>query len=120
MVNKGFKNMGVIKTSEKLSPLNYKIPVGISIGVSNNKLITDLKDGINDIRKSFLTFEKFKIKNSYYEINISCPNLINSSIDFYKPENFNRLLQSIKRLKLRKPIFVKMPIDRNNQNFWKY
>ncbi len=117
MVNKGFKNMGVIKTSEKLSPLNYKIPVGISIGVSNNKLITDLKDGINDIRKSFLTFEKFKIKNSYYEINISCPNLINSSIDFYKPENFNRLLQSIKRLKLRKPIFVKMPIDRNNQEF---
>lgn len=117
MVNKGFKNLGAEKISKKLSQLNYKIPLGVSIGVSNNDTIINLKDAIDDIKKSFLSFEKTKIRNSYYELNISCPNLINTTVNFYKPENFNQLLQSINRLKLKKPVFVKMPIDKTNQEF---
>lgn len=117
MVNKGFKNLGAEKISKKLSQLNFNIPLGISIGVSNNKIIISLKDAINDIKRSFLFFEKSKIKNSYYELNISCPNLINTEVDFYKPVNFDKLLQSINRLKIKKSVFVKMPIDRNDQEF---
>lgn len=117
MVNKGFKSLGAEKISQKLAQLNFKIPLGISLGVSNNKNLISLKDSINDIKMAFSVFEKAKIKNSYYELNISCPNLINTEVDFYKPENFNQLLQSINRLKIKKSVFVKMPIDRNDQEF---
>lgn len=117
MVNKGFKNLGVEKVSQKLSPLNFKIPLGISIGMSNSKLIKNTNEAIKDIINSLKILEKYKVKNSYYELNISCPNLINARADFYKPENLNQLLQSINRLKLKKPVFIKMPIDKSNQEF---
>jgi len=57
------------------------------------------------------------VKNSYYELNISCPNLINTAVDFNKPENINQLFQSIDRLKIKKPIFIKMPISISNKEF---
>lgn len=130
MVNKGFKNLGAENIAQKLSQLDFEIPVGISIGMSNNKNVVNLKDAVSDIKKSFLIFEKNKTslrkqaKNSYYEINISCPNLINTKVDLYKPANFKVLLQSIDlpagrqgRLKLKKPVFVKMPIFLSNKEF---
>ncbi|MEK7598008.1 MAG: dihydroorotate dehydrogenase (quinone) [Patescibacteria group bacterium] len=118
MVNKGFKSLGVIKIAEKLSQLDYKIPLGISIGMSNNKSIKNTNQAINDVVSTFKIFEKYKIKNSYYELNISCPNLINSNVNFYETSSLSRLLQSIDRLKLKKTVFVKMPIDKNNQVFF--
>ncbi len=117
MVNKGFKSLGAEKISQKLAQLNFKIPLGISIGVSNNKNLINLEDSINDIKMAFFVFEKVKIKNSYYELNISCPNLINTNVNFYKPANLEKLLEKLKSFKLKKPIFVKMPIDRNDQEF---
>ena len=118
MVNKGFKSLGVIKIAEKLSQLDYKIPLGISIGMSNNKSIKNTNQAINDVVSTFKIFEKSKLKNSYYELNISCPNLINSNVNFYEISSLSRLLQSIDRLKLKKTVFVKMPIDKNNQVFF--
>ncbi|MEK7097034.1 MAG: dihydroorotate dehydrogenase 2, partial [Patescibacteria group bacterium] len=118
MVNKGFKNLGAEITAQNLiRQPEDKIPMGISIGMSNSKNITNLKEAIVDIKKSFLSFKKAKVKNSYYEINISCPNLINTNADFYKPVNFDQLLQSIKRLKCKKPIFIKMPISITDKEF---
>lgn len=117
MVNKGFKNLGVEYTVNKLKGLSYKIPVGISIGGSNNEKIKSIDEAVLDISKTFISFEKANIKNSYYELNISCPNLINTEIDFYKPKNLDQLLQSIKRLKLAKPVFIKMPIDKSDKEF---
>lgn len=117
MVNKGFKNDGAVLVSSHFQNLKFKIPVGISVGVTNNLEIKTVKDSIDDIKRAFFIFEKMKVKNSYYELNISCPNLINTSADFYKPVNLNLLLQSIKRLKLKKPVFVKMPIDKTDQQF---
>lgn len=117
MVNKGFKNPGVSKIVEKLNPLKFRVPVGVSIGASNNESIENVKVAIDDIKKTFIEIEQNNIKNSYYELNISCPNLINTKIDLYKSANLNLLLQSIKRLKLKKPIFVKMPIEESNQKF---
>lgn len=117
MVNKGFKSLGVIKVTEKLSQLDYKIPLGISIGMSNNKLINNADKAVKDIVNAFRIFEKARVKNSYYELNISCPNLIHSEADFYKPENFKQLLLSIQQLKIKKPIFIKMPISISNKEF---
>lgn len=120
MVNKGFKNLGAEATAKKLvlsEVEGFKVPLGISIGMSNNKSINNTSEAIKDIINTFKIFEKDKVKNSYYELNISCPNLINTKADFYKPLNFSKLLQSIKRLKLKKPLFIKMPIDKTNQQF---
>ncbi len=117
MVNKGFKNPGAENITQKLNKLNFNIPLGISIGGSNNENIENINQAIEDVKQSFRLFEKSKIKNSYYELNISCPNLINTNIDFYKPKNLNQLLQSIKRLKLKKPVFIKMPISITDKEF---
>jgi dihydroorotate dehydrogenase/uncharacterized membrane protein len=117
MVNKGFKNQGAIKVANKTQGFNFKIPMGISIGMSNNKLIKNTDEAIKDVIGTFNVFEKSKVKNSYYELNISCPNIINNSINFYKSENLNRLLQLINQLRCKKPVFVKMPISVSNKEF---
>jgi dihydroorotate dehydrogenase subfamily 2 len=117
MVYKGFKNEGAKTVENKIKNLRFNIPVGISIGMSNNSSIESTSDAVKDIVAAFKTFEKSKTKNKYYEINISCPNLINTSADFYKPANLNLLLKSVGRLKIKKPIFIKMPISLTNKDF---
>lgn len=117
MVNKGFKNKGAEKTVEKLDKLKFIIPVGLSIGATNTLKITSTNQAIEDIISAFKIFERSKIKNAYYELNISCPNLINVDVDFYKPVNLEKLLEKLKNLRLKKPVFIKMPIDINNQRF---
>jgi len=58
---------------------------------------------------------KANIKNHYYELNISCPNLLNENISFYPPQNLNQLLSEIEKLKIKKPILIKMPISETNE-----
>lgn len=117
MVNKGFKNLGAQKIAQQLKKINFKIPLGISIGLTNNKKITTIKEAVDDIVKTFKIFEKEKIKNSFYELNISCPNLINTKLSFYPPKNLTYLLSSISYLRILKPVFVKMPIEKTNREF---
>ncbi len=117
MVNKGFKNNGAVLISNDIQKLNFKIPVGISVGVTNDPKINTVKDAISDMRRTFQIVEKMKVKNSYYELNISCPNLNDNSVDFFKPENLNRLLQLINQLEWKKPVFVKMPISISDREF---
>lgn len=113
MVNKGFKNYGAKVTAEKLSKLNFIIPLGVSIGRTNSFLKTQ-KESINDIIKAFTIFENARVKNSYYELNISCPNLF-GNITFYPPKNLKELLEEIEKLKIKKPIFIKMPIEKSDE-----
>ena len=115
MVNKGFKNYGVCVISEKLQNLNFKIPLGISIGRSNSLVLKTQKESIQDIITSFKIVEEHGIKNSYYELNISCPNL-KGDISFYPPKNLDELLTEIDHLKLTKPVFIKMPIELANKD----
>lgn len=117
MVYKGFKNEGAKAVENKMRNQKYEIPVGISIGMSNNLSIKNTNDAVKDVVAAFKIFDKSQTKNKYYEINISCPNLINTAVNFYKPVNLNLLLQSINRLKIKKPIFIKMPISLTNKEF---
>jgi dihydroorotate dehydrogenase len=120
MVNKGFKNIGSVKIAKKLvlnGVKRFEIPLGASIGITNSSKITSTVQAIEDIVSAFKIFEKSKIKNSYYELNISCPNLINVNTNFYKPDNLEKLLNKLRTLKLTKSVFIKMPIDKNNQEF---
>ncbi|MBI4097484.1 MAG: quinone-dependent dihydroorotate dehydrogenase [Candidatus Levybacteria bacterium] len=118
MVNKGFKNKGVVIISQKLKGQTFQIPLGISIGMTNpGKTLSKAKSAsggqksaIQDILQAFRIFENSNIKSSYYELNISCPNLY-GNVTFYPPKNLDELLTAVDDLKLNKPVFIKMPIN---------
>lgn len=115
MVYKGFKNKGAIWTSEKLEKLSFKNALGVSIGKTNTQSKETQKTAIADILQAFSVFENSSIKNSYYELNISCPNLF-GNVSFYPPKNLEELLSAVDNLKIKKPIFIKMPINETDQN----
>lgn len=115
MVNKGFKNLGAKETIENLKKLSFDFPVGISIGRSNNGTCDTVMKSIDDITKAFTFFEKSSVKNSYYELNISCPNLF-GNVSFYPPKNLTMLLKAIDALHIKKPIFLKMPINESDKD----
>lgn len=118
MVNKGFKNLGAKTIVKKLSSLFFQIPLGISIGRSNSPTLIDQTQSVNDVIKAFKEFESSKVSNAYYELNISCPNLIHAEhISFYPPKNLKELLNEVLKLKIKKPVFVKMPIEKSNDEF---
>ena len=115
LVNKGFKNEGIEKVSKKLKKLKYDFPVGISIGKTNsqnNKMTQE--QAVSDIVSAFKVAEKAGLRTSYYELNISCPNLY-GNVTFYTPKNLEELLLSVTKLNLKKPLFIKMPIEQSDE-----
>ncbi len=112
MVNKGFKNPGVKAIIAKLQSKKFDIPVGISIGRTN--VLMSQNESVADIVSAFRAFEKSKVNNAFYELNISCPNLF-GNVDFYTQAKLKRLLDALTKLKIKKPVFVKMPISLTNK-----
>ena len=121
LVNKGFKNIGARRIAVKLDAAEFSIPTGISIGRSNSETLTTIDISIDDIVLAFETLEKAGLNHSYYELNISCPNLIhgNGKITFYPPGNLEKLLKKIDGLNLRRPVYIKMPITESDHDFLK-
>jgi dihydroorotate dehydrogenase subfamily 2 len=114
MVNKGFKNLGAQATLRRLSQLTFSIPVGISIGRTNSLSLKTQTESVEDIINTFTVFETSPLKHSYYELNISCPNLY-GDISFYPPKNLEQLLKHVDELKIKRPLFIKMPIEKTNK-----
>lgn len=114
MVNKGYKSVGVDKIIKKLSGKEFSIPIGISLGRTNTQSIDTPQKAISDIIEAFEKIEKSAVDNSYYELNISCPNLI-SNLDleycFYDSGVLSKLLSQLKGLGLKRPVWIKMPIN---------
>lgn len=115
LVNKGFKSIGIDAVIKNLKNTNFDIPTGISIGRSNRPEVDTLEKAIDDICIAFKKVEESAIPFSYYELNISCPNLLNK-MSFYPSENLEPLLESVENLKLSKPLFIKMPIEETNED----
>jgi len=109
LVNKGFKNVGAKDIIAKLTGKTFAIPVGISIG-STNKAFTSPAAQIQDIVHCFQLFEKSTVKHSFYELNISCPNTKGGQ-PFTTPSRLQRLLRELEKLKIARPVYIKMPID---------
>lgn len=113
MVNKGFKNKGIKQTLIDLRAEKFTMPVGISIGKTNTLAHKTQTQAEDDIVKSFKILQNSKVKFAYYELNISCPNLM-GDIEFYSPEKLKSLLTKIVKLNLTKPVYIKMPITKTN------
>lgn len=114
LVNKGFKNLGIETTLNNLRDLVFSYPVGVSIGQTNSTGLVTLEQAVADIQIAFVKAEKSQIPFSYYELNISCPNL-SSIVDFYHPERLAQLLKTLAKLNLSRPVWLKMPISKTDQ-----
>lgn len=109
LVNKGFKSNGLKAVLKKIAHRESSIPLGISIG-STNQPYKNIEGMIEDIYSSFEIVLK-KDKFDYYELNISCPNLINVENlkdKFDQPLGFGMLLNRLSYLNINKPLYVKM------------
>lgn len=109
LVNKGYKSAGVDQIIHKLQKKEFRIPLGVSIG-STNKEFESSKEQIQDFIYSFEKVSKNLTRISYFELNISCPNL-KTGEPFTTPKRLEPLLREVEKLKLKKPIFIKMPTD---------
>lgn len=107
-VNKGFKNDGAEAVQKKLADYEFPHPVGISVGATNRTYKNEA-DQINEYLAAFLTLDQ-NTNHSYWELNISCPNLA-AGADFQEPAALSRLLSAVDTLELEQPLFIKMPID---------
>ena len=116
LVNKGFKNDGVTQTLKKYHGQKFAVPIGVSIGRTNTLTHTTQGEAIADVLSGFREAEASQLSFSYYELNISCPNL-RSPIEFYEPQHLAELLGAVFTLALTHPIFIKMPIDRTDEQF---
>ncbi len=115
LVNKGFKNEGVEKVLARLKKTERSYPVGLSIGSTNKKydsfqeIVADIKGGFERASFSDKYFD-------YYELNISCPNLINITDFTERVDSKNGLqvlLNTLKVLNIKKPVFIKMPLEKS-------
>ena len=110
MVNKGLKSEGIDTVLKRLEKTSPKVPLGISIGPTNSDQIMNHEQAIKDIVAAFQKAKASSAPLSYYEINISCPNL-KHDVSFYDKGSLGELLQALSVLKLAHPLFIKMPIS---------
>ncbi|MEK6933724.1 MAG: quinone-dependent dihydroorotate dehydrogenase [Nanoarchaeota archaeon] len=108
-VHLGLNNKGADKISKKLKNLKHNIVLGISVAKTNCKENSNTNKGIKDYA---YTLEKFQTNNigDFFVINISCPNSFGGQ-PFHKPDLYENLLKEINKLKIKKPIFVKLSPD---------
>ncbi|MDA1316591.1 MAG: quinone-dependent dihydroorotate dehydrogenase [bacterium] len=115
LVNKGFRNPGADTIVKKLTGMSFSFPLGISIGRTNStKIAGTQQKAVKDVVVAFEKFLASPLKNSYYELNISCPNL-KGGVSFYPPKNLKELLNALDTLTITKPVFVKMPIEKSDR-----
>lgn len=114
LVNKGFKSAGMKAVLAKIGRRKSSIPLGISIGATNRPY-QSFEEQIEEITKAFelaIAHKHF----DYYELNVSCPNLINIS-QFAKrldePSGLKELLDRLGKVGIDKPVFVKMPSEKS-------
>jgi len=117
LVNKGLMNMGVDSVLRKINKEEKKIPLGISIG-GTNRIYKDTEEMMDDIISSF---KKVLSQNyfDYFELNISCPNLVNVQNlkdKFDEPIGLGLLLNKLSFLKIDKPLFIKMYLEKGEED----
>ncbi|MFA7309893.1 MAG: quinone-dependent dihydroorotate dehydrogenase [Candidatus Paceibacterota bacterium] len=114
LVYKGFKSTGMSAVLRRIKGQVWRVPVGISIGRTNPLPEYTYPVAYADIVDAFTKARDSEIPFSYFELNISCPNML-KEVSFYEPEHLAPLLRKICALKLPKPLFIKMPIGLSDE-----
>ncbi len=113
LVNKGLKNLGIAATLARCANDAPVIPLGLSIGMTNTKAITGESEAIADILAAFTEANSTPNSFAYYELNISCPNMM-IPVSFSAPQSLDALLSALDSLHIAKPLFMKMPIEKDD------
>ena len=114
----GLKNIGVEKIISKLkNRVSRTFPLSISVGKTNSPKTATTQAGIEDY---YDCLKKLVGSNTgdFYTINISCPNAFGGE-PFTTPKELAQLLEKLTSLKVNKPVFLKMPINVEWQEFKK-
>lgn len=107
----GLKNEGCEKIAARLQQKNFQIPIGTSIAKTNNQTTVETEPGISDYLKAFRQFINI---GHYFTINISCPNAFDGE-PFTDSVKLDRLLSVIDSIPTKKPIFLKISPDLNEE-----
>jgi dihydroorotate dehydrogenase len=111
-VNLGLNNKGAKEISSNLRHRKFSIPVGISVAKTNCMETTDPKVGLEDY---LTTVRQFRDIADYIDLNISCPNAF-GGLQFSVPKLYESLLIETDKMKLNKPIFIKLSPDLTRKN----
>lgn len=116
LVNAGLKSQGAAAVIDRIkhtySPdFLATYPLNISIAKTNSPQAASTKEAIADYVECFRLFEAANVAR-LYTLNISCPNTYGGE-PFTTPELLEQLLSALAKLKLTKPLFVKLPIDKS-------
>lgn len=114
IVNSGLRSEGAEAVIKRVNSydkkLFYDFPLNISVAKTNSKKASTCESGIEDYVSTLKLWEK-KGSAQLYTINISCPNTYGGE-PYTTPESLEKLLSAIDKLKIKKPVFIKMPIDK--------
>lgn len=111
-VNFGLNNKGVTEIAKRLEKKKFGIPYGINIAKTNCRETTVPEVGIKDY---IFSLKKAKNVGDYFTLNISCPNTYGGQ-PFANPKLYESLLIEVDKLKIEKPIFVKISPDLDKKN----
>jgi len=112
-INLGLNNQGTDSIYQRLNLFSPKVPVGINIAKTNCKETANPEVAISDYVYSIKKFSSLK-SISYLTINISCPNAYGGQ-PFSDPKLLSSLLNEVSKLKISKPVFLKLSPDLNKK-----
>lgn len=108
----GLMNDGCDVVRERLLHAKARIPLGTSIAPTNDELTSDYQRAIDEYVHSY---EKLAEVGSYTTLNLSCPNTCNDQ-PFTDPEKLGELLAAVRKVRSKKPLFLKLSPDLSMEN----
>lgn len=113
LVHVGLANDGsehVIPRTERAWTNASTMQMSISIARTNDELVGDLDEGIEDYR---ISMERAAGRSAMVEINISCPNTHAGEPFTDDPANLDRLFTALDTVQRPQPTLVKLPLNKS-------
>lgn len=122
IVNYWLKNKWIRYAASVLAKAaNVDEPLRVSIAKTNCTKTCDMQSWIEDYYGSLkylqeCSRESWQYTGDAYVLNISCPNSFGGE-DFASPTQLNELLTAVDRLNIKKPVFIKMPLNKERNTY---
>lgn len=116
VVNSGLRSQGASAVAQRVCSqydrqFLQQFPLNISIAKTNTQENCDTAAAVVDYCESLKIFEN-TTSTAMYTLNISCPNTYGGE-PFTTPELLAELLDGVSCLGIKKPVFLKLPIDKS-------
>jgi len=119
VVNAGLPSEGTAAVARRVSAYSSQtfkdFPLSVSVAKTNSKATATDDEAVEDYCASLKEFDVLK-NVKMLEINISCPNTFGGE-PFTTKARLEKLLSAVDALQLKKPVFIKMPINLPKKEF---